>query len=116
MPYIKEENRLNLDDCIENMVKCLKANISNDNEKNPWSNPQNRAISNEEFLSICGDINYCFSRILGGLMGQVSYSKVAVITGVLENIKQEFYRRVAQPYEDKKILENGDIKEYRKNN
>lgn len=114
MPYIKEENRLNLDDCIENMVKCFKANIPNDNEKNPWSNPQNRGISNEEFLSVCGDINYCFSRILGGLMGQVSYSKIAIITGVLENIKQEFYRRVAEAYEDKKILENGDIKEYKK--
>ena len=31
-----------------------------------------------------------------------------------ENIKQEFYRRVAETYEDKKILENGDIKEYKR--
>ena len=47
-------------------------------------------------------------------MGDVSYPKVAVITGVLENIKQEYYRRVAENYENKKILENGDIKEYKK--
>jgi hypothetical protein len=47
-------------------------------------------------------------------MGNPSYVKIAMITGVLENIKQEFYRRVASPYEDKKILENGDIKEYKK--
>jgi hypothetical protein len=47
-------------------------------------------------------------------MGDTSYPKIAMITGVLENIKQEFYRRVASPYEDKKILENGDIKEYKR--
>jgi hypothetical protein len=105
MPYIKEENRTNLDNCINEMVVCLKTNISN--------NEQNRSISNQEFLEICGDINYVFSRILGSIMGEVSYSKIAMITGVLENIKQEFYRRVAEPYEDKKIVENGDIKEYK---
>jgi hypothetical protein len=47
-------------------------------------------------------------------MGQPSYTKVAMITGVLENIKQEFYRRVAVPYEELKIQQNGDIKEYKK--
>jgi hypothetical protein len=47
-------------------------------------------------------------------MGDTSYPKIAMITGVLENIKQEFYRRVASNYEDKKILENGDIKEYKR--
>ena len=106
MPYIKEENRTNLDSCIDSMVTCLKTNIPN-------SNSQNRSISNQEFLQICGDINYVFSRILGGIMGEVSYSKIAMITGVLENIKQEFYRRIATPYEDLKIIENGYIKEYK---
>jgi hypothetical protein len=47
-------------------------------------------------------------------MGTPSYTKVAMITGVLENVKQEFYRRVAESYEDKKIVENGDIKEYKR--
>lgn len=98
MPYIKEEKREELDSCIDNLIKCL------DPEKDLM-------IDN-----ILGDINYTFSRILGGLMGTPSYNKIAMITGVLENIKQEFYRRVASPYEDKKILENGDIKEYKKLN
>ena len=31
---------------------------------------------------------------------------------MLENVKQEFYRRVASSYEDQKIIENGDVKEY----
>jgi hypothetical protein len=47
-------------------------------------------------------------------MGDVSYPKIAMITGVLENIKQEFYRRAAAKYEDQKIVSNGDIPEYRK--
>jgi len=96
MPYIKEAKREELDPCIDNLIKCL------DPEKDLM-------IDN-----ILGDINYTFSRILGGLMGTPSYDKIAMITGVLENIKQEFYRRVAEPYEDKKILENGDIREYQK--
>ncbi len=98
MPYIKEESRVFLDECIENtVVKLIDGN----------------ELSDAEFLSISGELNYAFSRILAGCMGKPSYSKVAIITGVLENIKQEFYRRVASPYEDKKILENGDIKEYK---
>jgi hypothetical protein len=113
MPYIKEDRRKNLDECIDVMVKCLKSNVPNDNIKNPWSDSQNRGILNQELLDICGDINYTFSRILGGVMGDVSYPKIAVITGVLENIKQEFYRRVAVPYENQKINENGDIREYK---
>jgi len=71
------------------------------------------SLSNEEFATILGDINYVFSRVLGGLMKNASYNKIAMITGVLENIKQEFYRRIASPYEDKKINQNGDIKEYK---
>lgn len=113
MPYIKEENRYQLDYCIDRMVECLKGNVT-PNSDNPHSNPYKQNLTNEEFLSVCGDINYVFSRIVAGLMGNISYSKIAVITGVLENIKQEFYRRAAEPYEDLKIQQNGDIKEYKR--
>lgn len=113
MPYIKEENRAGLDMCIEHMLGCLRGNVA-PNEDNPHSNPYKEKLTNEEFLSICGDINYAFSRIMSGVMGDVSYPKIAIITGVLENIKQEFYRRVASSYEDAKIIANGDIREYKK--
>lgn len=115
MPYIKEQNREWLDGCIENMLECLRGTVP-PNKDNPYSNLYKEKLTNDEFLSICGDINYVFSRIISGVMGDVSYPKIAIATGVLENIKQEFYRRVASPYEDKKILENGDIKEYKKLN
>jgi len=98
MPYINENARSELDDCINNMVECLTH--GND-------------VSNEEFTTLLGEINYSFTRILAKSMGQVSYSKIAMVTGVLENVKQEFYRRIASGYEDKKIVQNGDIKEYR---
>ena len=112
MPYIKEENRYQLDGCIEDMMSCLRGNVS-PNIDNAHSNPYKEKLTNEEFLTICGDINYTFSRILSGVMGDVSYPKIAIITGVLENIKQEFYRRVAENYENLKIIQNGDIKEYK---
>jgi hypothetical protein len=101
MPYITEEERLELDHAIETMGEAIK------NYKTALVNPHN-------FANFLGRINYCFSRVLSIVMGDVSYSKIAMATGVLENIKQEFYRRIAELYEDKKILENGDIKEYKK--
>jgi len=113
MPYIKEENRYQLDGCIEDMMRCLRGNVD-PNIDNPYSNPYKEKLTNEEFLTICGDINYCFSRIISGVMGDISYPKIAIVTGVLENIKQEFYRRVAENYENIKKLQNGDIPEYKK--
>lgn len=98
MPYISEYARKELDECIDNMVSCL----THDND-----------LTDTEFISILGEINYSFTRILAKSMGSVSYSKIAMITGVLENIQQEFYRRIASPYEDKKVVQNGDIKEFK---
>lgn len=100
MPYINEDERLELDNAVENLCKSILDSKTNLN------NPM-------DFSRYLGRINYCFSRIIMGIMGDVSYSKIAMATGVLENIKQEFYRRVAERYEDKKIAENGDIKEYK---
>lgn len=110
MPYISEENRKLLDNSISTMVLALKRTIDDGNifGRDP--------LSNEEVLKILGNINYCFSRVSSNVMGDVSYGKVAMITGVLENIKQEFYRRVAENYEDLKIKENGDIPEYERIN
>ena len=101
MPYIKEEERQQLDVCIDSMIDCIFTN------KTSLNNPH-------DFQNYLGRINYCFSKVLAGLMKEPSYNKIAMITGVLENIKQEFYRRVCQNYEDLKIRQNGDIPEYKK--
>lgn len=104
MPYIKEKNRVVLDRAIGGAVETIKSNV----EKSFGDD-----LDTNELLKLSGDMNYFISRLIGQLMGDVSYSKICIITGVLENIKQEYYRRVASPYEDKKITENGDIKEYK---
>jgi len=103
MPYINEDERPELDLAIENMIKSIF------NDKTSISNPN-------DFSNFLGRINYCFSRVIMGIMKNTSYKNISMATGVLENIKQEFYRRIAEPYEDKKINENGDIKEYKNAN
>ena len=110
MPYIKEDRRKSLDPNISLLAMTIKLN-ANDNIK--LYDEEGSKLTNEQFLEIAGDINYCVSRLVSRVMGDISYGKIAIITGVLENINQEFYRRMASPYENKKILENGDIKEYK---
>lgn len=39
----------------------------------------------------------------------LSYRTINDVLGALEGAKQEFYRRIAAPYEDKKIVANGDV-------
>jgi len=39
----------------------------------------------------------------------LSYTFINDCVGALEGAKLELYRRVASPYEDKKIAENGDV-------
>lgn len=39
----------------------------------------------------------------------LSYQSINDVLGALEGAKQEFYRRVAIPYENGKIQENGDV-------
>lgn len=99
MPYISQEERAELDNHISSLVIAIK------NTKTNLNNPN-------DFKNNLGRINYVFSRVISGVMGNINYSNIAMATGVLENIKQEFYRRIASSYEDKKIAENGDIKEY----
>ena len=108
MPYISENDRKILDNSISTMVLSLKRTLNKDE-----SIFSKESLSNEEVLKLLGNINYCFSRVVGNIIGDHSYGKIAMITGVLENIKQEFYRRLATPYENTKVIENGDIPEYK---
>jgi hypothetical protein len=60
-----------------------------------------------------GELNYIISRLIGLLFDtEPRYASIARITGVLENVKQEFYRRLAAPYEDCAVAKNGDLPEY----
>ena len=85
MPYIEQDSRPGFDEAIE-QLKPEKA----------------------------GELNYVISRICADYLARKGkkYSNLNEIMGVLSCVAKEFYRRVAAPYEDEKIKENGDIKGY----
>lgn len=57
-----------------------------------------------------GDMNYAISALIRKVYGEkLKYHECAEVISALECAKMEFYRRRVAPYEDKKILENGDI-------
>ena len=90
MPYIKQERRDKLDRQIGDLRLAL-----------------------EKLGDVEGDLTYVISRLIGGLFFKnPSYGMIAHLTGVLENVKQEFYRRIAGPYEDEAITRNGDLPRY----
>jgi hypothetical protein len=58
-----------------------------------------------------GELNFCISTLVAEYMGRkgLNYAQVNEVVGALECSKLEVYRRVAAPYEDTKISDNGDI-------
>ena len=59
-----------------------------------------------------GELNYILTRLIQRTLSNVevkSYGDIVLTLGTLEAVKQEFYRRAAARYEDKKRDENGDI-------
>lgn len=58
-----------------------------------------------------GEINYLISFLCSDYLNEngVSYTNINTLIGALECAKLELYRRIAVPYEDVKIKENGDV-------
>ncbi len=58
-----------------------------------------------------GELNYIISSIIDQYIEKtgLSYTTLNEIIGVLECAKMELYRRIAAPYEDKKLSENGEV-------
>ena len=58
-----------------------------------------------------GELNYLITNECAEWIKRngLSYSTINEVVGVLECAKLEFYRRIATPYEDKKMNENGDV-------
>ena len=85
MPYIRETSRLRLHEYIDNHV----------------------------FPSSPGELNYVITTICHNFVADkgLNYRHMNTVIGALECAKQEFYRMVAAPYEDKKRKENGPISE-----
>jgi hypothetical protein len=57
-----------------------------------------------------GELNYAITRLVLGFLGDSPrYQNFNDAIGALEGAKLELYRRVVAPYEDRKIVENGDV-------
>ncbi len=59
-----------------------------------------------------GELNYAITRIVDDYLvrkGGLRYAHLNEVVGALECAKLELYRRLAVPYEDAKIVENGDV-------
>lgn len=62
-------------------------------------------------ISTPGQLNYSFTMLALEYLELVgtNYQHINDVLGALEGAKQEFYRRVAIPYENAKIKQNGDV-------
>lgn len=58
-----------------------------------------------------GELNYAITRLLVQHveMHGLCYATINDVVGAVEGAKAEFQRRVVAPYEDTKVLENGDV-------
>jgi len=63
---------------------------------------------------VAGELNYEITKLITTYVDQhgLNYQRINDVVGALEGAKLEFYRRVAAPYENDKIKENGDIPYY----
>lgn len=62
-------------------------------------------------ISSAGELNYLLTRLVHKYIEQnpESYQKYNDAIGALEGAKLELYRRHISNYEDRKIIENGDV-------
>lgn len=91
MPYIKREARPELNDRMKPLIEHLKS----------------LPVEEQD-----GALNYAVTRMIKSVY-PMRYYHLNRAMGVLECIKQEFYRVVAGPYEDEKIRDNGTVEALR---
>jgi len=80
-------------------------------DRNKWQKlikEADRIIKGLPVEHLDGELNYFISKIIINSYPPKYFNYNRAI-GLLECIKQEFYRRKVGRYEDKKIKENGDI-------
>lgn len=96
MPYIAAADRPELDTAIEALAEAI--------------NGAGGAAADGDRA---GRLNYAVTRLANLTLPPNRYARAALVTGVLDNVKTEMYRRAIAPYEDTKVAENGDVREYR---
>jgi hypothetical protein len=95
MPYIKAEDRRRIEDWL--------ADCGGDG-----CNLTEELASR---IECAGELNYVITRIILECLENwgKNYQSMNDIVGALDNAKDEFRRHIQHPYEDEKIVENGDV-------
>jgi hypothetical protein len=71
-------------------------------------------VDQDNLITNAGQFNYALNQVISIYLEQnsMSYQTCNDIIGAMECAKMELYRRLLAPYEDVKILQNGDVKPY----
>jgi hypothetical protein len=100
MPYIPPQHRQELDPLIDQLASRIVQ----------------EAAKIDQEAAFAGLLNYACTRLALKIIrlrfGRLRYWLIALITGTFKNIADEFYRRLAAPYEDRQIEVNGDVDLY----
>lgn len=95
MPYIQKSDRVELDPLIDQLASF---------------------VATKTGMAFAGSLNYTITRLMMQVIkneaGDLRYWVIATVCGVLSNVSSEFYRRMAVPYENRMIEQNGDVDLY----
>ena len=80
----------------------------------PYIPKSQRNKADESIYKDAGSFNYALTQMIDIYIEQhkLNYQTCNDIVGAMECCKLELYRRLVAPYEDKKILQNGDVPPY----
>ncbi len=97
MPYIASHHRQALDPLIDQLAQQIV----------------HEAKGLRDDGAFAGLLNYTCTRLALKVVrqrcGEMRYWIIAMLTGTFKNIADEFYRRIAVPYEDRQIDQSGDV-------
>lgn len=74
--------------------------------------PRHKRLDAGEHPTTPGELNYAITALAWRYTrsrGQLTYATINDVMGALAGAQAEYYRRVAVPYEDEKIVEHGDV-------
>lgn len=102
MPYIAPKTRNQFDPLIDALAERIVAEAKTEGYD----------------AAFAGLLNYTCTRLALQIVrlqfGKMRYWLIAIVTGAFQNIAQEFYRRVAVPYEEGQIEKSGDVDLYKR--
>lgn len=77
---------------------------------------EKKKVDQDNLIVNAGQFNYALNQLISVYLDQnsINYQTCNDVIGAMECAKMELYRRLVAPYEDKKILQNGDVKPYLK--